>query len=175
MWPFWSVRLYILNKKGWSTTCSQGRNYHWGKWGNCLTKMSVNFFLINDLQRCLMSCVSLYVEFSQVVSSCSNGIIVSLFRMLLYVGVHSASNRMYVPHLVTLCHLRIDRNFCSVHEEITSIRLYTPGDPRIGLRKGVYNLIEVISSWTEQIISINPYKLIHDDNSTRRLENDVYF
>ena len=29
-----------------------------------------------------------------------------------------------------------------------------------GLRKGVYNLIEVISSWTEQIISINPYKLI---------------
>ena len=23
-------------------------------------------------------------------------------------------------------HLRIDRNFCSVHEEITSIRLYTP-------------------------------------------------
>jgi hypothetical protein len=23
----------------------------------------------------------------------------------------------------------IDRNFCSVHEEITSIRLYTPGNP----------------------------------------------
>ena len=30
-------------------------------------------------------------------------------------------------------YLRIDRNFCSVHEEIT-------------LRKGVYNLIEVISN-----------------------------
>ena len=33
-------------------------------------------------------------------------------------------------------YLRIYRNFCSVHEEITSIRLYTPC-------KGVYNLIEV--------------------------------
>jgi hypothetical protein len=40
----------------------------------------------------------------------------------------------------------IDRNFCSVHEEITSIRLYTPGTPRSGLHKGVYNLIEVISN-----------------------------
>ena len=40
--------------------------------------------------------------------------------------------------------LRIDRNFCSIHEEITSFRLYTPGNPRSGLRKGVYNLIEVI-------------------------------
>jgi len=27
-------------------------------------------------------------------------------------------------------YLRIDRNFCSVHEEITSIRLYTPCNPR---------------------------------------------
>jgi hypothetical protein len=35
--------------------------------------------------------------------------------------------------------LRIDRNSCSVHEEITSIRL----------RKGVYNLIEVISRSNE--------------------------
>ena len=43
-------------------------------------------------------------------------------------------------------YLRIDRNFCSVHEEITSIRLYTPCNPRSGLRKGVYNLIEVISN-----------------------------
>jgi len=40
----------------------------------------------------------------------------------------------------------IDRNFCSVHEEVTSIKLYTPGNPRRGLRKGVYNLIEVISN-----------------------------
>jgi hypothetical protein len=36
-------------------------------------------------------------------------------------------------------HLRIDRNFCSVHKEITSIRLYTPCNPRGGLRKCVYN------------------------------------
>ena len=32
--------------------------------------------------------------------------------------------------------LRIDRNFCSVHEELTSIRLC----------KGVYSLIEIISN-----------------------------
>ena len=40
-------------------------------------------------------------------------------------------------------YIRIDRIFCSVHEEITSIRLYTP---RSGLCKGVYNLNEVISN-----------------------------
>ena len=43
-------------------------------------------------------------------------------------------------------YLRIDRNFCSVHEEITSIRLYTPYNLRSSLCKGVYNLIEVISN-----------------------------
>ena len=48
--------------------------------------------------------------------------------------------------------LRIDHIFCSVHEEITSIRLYTP----CKLRKD-WGYFE----WTEQIISINPYKLIH--------------
>ena len=47
---------------------------------------------------------------------------------------------------ITFCHLRIDRNLCSVHEEIISIRLYTPGSPLSGLGKGVYNLIEVISN-----------------------------
>ena len=36
-----------------------------------------------------------YLDFASVVSSCSNRIIVSLFRMLLYVGVHSASNRIH--------------------------------------------------------------------------------
>ena len=45
-----------------------------------------------------------------------------------------------------LLHLRIDCNFCSVHEEITSIRLYIPCNPHSELRKGVYNLIEVISN-----------------------------
>ena len=39
-------------------------------------------------------------------------------------------------------YLRIDRNFFSVYEEITSSRLYTP----CKLRKGVYNLIEAISN-----------------------------
>jgi hypothetical protein len=41
--------------------------------------------------------------------------------------------------MLKFIYLRIDRNFCLVHEEITSIRLYTPC-------KGVYNLIEVISN-----------------------------
>jgi hypothetical protein len=52
-------------------------------------------------------------------------------------------------------YLSIGRNFCSVHEERTSIRLYT-----LWLRKGVYNLIWGYFEWTEQNISINPYKLI---------------
>ena len=56
-------------------------------------------------------------------------------------------------------YLRIDRNFCSVHEEITSMRLYTPcNQPQSGCthrvtryatKRGlhaVYNLIEVISN-----------------------------
>jgi hypothetical protein len=38
--------------------------------------------------------------------------------------------------------LRIDCNFCSVHEEITSIKLYTPCNLHSRLHKGVYNLIE---------------------------------
>ena len=44
--------------------------------------------------------------------------------------------------------LRIDHNFCSVHEEITSVRSYIPCNPRRPSRlcKGVYNLIEVISN-----------------------------
>jgi hypothetical protein len=48
-------------------------------------------------------------------------------------------------HLITK-YLRIDRNICLVHEEITSIRLYTLCILCSGLRKGVYNLIEVISN-----------------------------
>jgi hypothetical protein len=43
-------------------------------------------------------------------------------------------------------YLRIDRKFYSFHEEIISIRLNTPCNPRSVLRKGVYNLIEVNSN-----------------------------
>jgi hypothetical protein len=53
-------------------------------------------------------------------------------------------------------YLRIDRNFCSVHEEITSIRLYTPCNPMQGCVQPDWGYFE----WTEQIISINAYKLI---------------
>ena len=49
--------------------------------------------------------------------------------------------------------LRIDHNFCSVHDEITSIRLYTPLRNLIRPDWGYFE-------WTKQIISINPYKLI---------------
>jgi hypothetical protein len=67
-------------------------------------------------------------------------------------ATYYATDAVYIPIwilvLVAYVHiyLRIDRNFCSVHEEITSIRSYTPCNPRSGLRKGVYNLIEVISN-----------------------------
>ena len=44
--------------------------------------------------------------------------------------------------------LKIDCNYCSVHEEITSIRVCTPCNPRGYFEK------------TEQIILINPYNLI---------------
>jgi hypothetical protein len=60
--------------------------------------------------------------------------------------IHSIINRQ----------LRIDRNFCSVDEEITSIRLYTPCNPRRVLCTTWLRLFRI----TEQIISINPYKLI---------------
>jgi hypothetical protein len=48
--------------------------------------------------------------------------------------------------LIFIKQLRIDRNFCSVHEEIISIRLYTLCNPGSRLCKGVYNMIEVISN-----------------------------
>jgi hypothetical protein len=62
----------------------------------------------------------------------------SKFRYLFTLNTTSVLN--------TACsnYLRIDRNFCSVHEEITSIRLYTLYNLHSGLCKGVYNLIEVI-------------------------------
>ena len=42
------------------------------------------------------------------------------------------TNYWYVCVLTVLTmYLRIDRNFCSVHEEITSIRLYTLGYARV--------------------------------------------
>jgi hypothetical protein len=43
---------------------------------------------------------------------------------------------IYYTYTCTEILLRIDRNFCSLHEEITSIRLYTPCNPRSVLRKG---------------------------------------
>ena len=36
----------------------------------------------------------------------------------------------YLYTMGSRIHLRIDCNFCSVHEEITSIGLYTPGNSR---------------------------------------------
>jgi hypothetical protein len=42
-------------------------------------------------------------------------------------------------------------DFVAVHEEITSIRLYTPCNSRSRLRKGVYHLIEVISNEPSEV------------------------
>ena len=43
---------------------------------------------------------------------------------------------IYYTYTCTEILLKIDRNFCSLHEEITSIRLYTRCNPRSVLRKG---------------------------------------
>ena len=73
-------------------------------------------------------------------------------------------------------YLSIDRNFCLVHEEITSIRLYSPcncgrvaGNP------------SVCTTWlrlfrVNRSISINPYKLIHNSNFfCYDIEKYIYF
>jgi hypothetical protein len=57
---------------------------------------------------------------------------------------------LYLPHI----QLRIDRNFCSVHEEITSIRLYTPYNPRSELRKGVYEHAVISPEWGKDRVVI---------------------
>jgi hypothetical protein len=46
--------------------------------------------------------------------------------------------------------IRIDRNYLFGSFEITSIRLFTPLGNTVRELHGVYNLIEVISSWIEQ-------------------------
>jgi hypothetical protein len=68
-----------------------------------------------------------------------------LFVRFIRNNLHNMFYAVSRIHLIMFL-LRIDRNFCSVHEEITPIRLYTPANPSSGLRKGVYNLIEVISN-----------------------------
>ena len=111
IWPKWGLNLQSTALE--ASTLSippqmqfifkgHDRNYHWGKWGNCLTKKSVNFF---DKWFTKVSCVSFYVDFVQVVSRCSNRITVSLFRMLLYVGLYSASNRIH-PSFSNIISLR---------------------------------------------------------------------
>jgi hypothetical protein len=51
-----------------------------------------------------------------------------------------------------LVYLRIDRNFCSVHEEITSIRLYTPCNPHNGLCKGVYKRMNRTNNFDQSLL-----------------------
>jgi hypothetical protein len=76
-----------------------------------------------------------------------------------YYGTKTVAYKLCIKYFL-FKYLRIDRNFCSVHEEITSIRLYTLCNPHSGLRKGVVQSDWGYFEWTEQIISINPYKLI---------------
>jgi hypothetical protein len=64
----------------------------------------------------------------------------------------------YVKNKIT--HLRIDLNFCSVHEEINSKMWYTLRNPQSGLRKGVYHIFKFISNEPNKKIVINSYKLI---------------
>jgi hypothetical protein len=51
----------------------------------------------------------------------------------LYINIYSRSkfrSELCQVSILNIIYLRIYRYFCSVHEEITSIRLYTPGNPR---------------------------------------------
>ena len=58
-----------------------------------IASLNIPYFFFNEWFT-KVSCVSFYVDFAEVVSCCSNRIIVSLFHMLLYVGLYSASNRI---------------------------------------------------------------------------------
>ena len=69
-----------------------------------------------------------------------------LIKVTLNIYNITSTKYMYIVFFKNNEYLMIVRNFCLVHEEITSTRLYTPCNPRNGLRKGVYNLIEVISN-----------------------------
>jgi hypothetical protein len=134
----------------------QGRNYHWDNWGNSLTKNSVFFFLINDLQRCLVYPFVL-ILLKWYISRCSNRRIVScLFRMLLYVGVHSASNRIH-PSFSYIMSLRdvvihIDDTSCTkmdIWMKVGSCRKRKAGQSELGLCK-LYVVIfhtQISTSW----------------------------
>jgi hypothetical protein len=79
----------------------------------------------------------------------------------------SQKDRSLMYHL----YLRIDCNFCSVHEEITSIRLYIPRNVTQWCVQPDWGYFE----WTEQIISINPYKLIQTFFVMILREKYIYF
>ena len=55
-------------------------------------------------------------------------------------SVHVADSMPFLRAILLL--LRIDRNFCPVHEEITSITLHTPCNPRTQIAINRYKLIQ---------------------------------
>ena len=105
-------------------------------------KIPYFFFLINDLQSCLVYPFVL-ILLKWYISRCSNRRIVScLFRMLLYVGVHSASNRIH-PSFSYIMSLRdvvihIDDTSCTkmdIWMKVGSCRKRKAGQSELGLCK----------------------------------------
>ena len=91
----------------------------------------------------------MYRDLQKVFGHC-NDFVFLLFFFLPYISYRTTFFQNIIPSVnscsILMKYLRIDRNFYSVHEEIASIRLYTQCSLRSGLRKGVFNLIEVISN-----------------------------
>ena len=78
----------------------------------------------------MASCQGSYFQPTNPVQACKS------------LGIKTEYMPIAVIQLVLHVYLMIDRNFCSVHAEVTSIRLYTPCNQRSRL----HNLIEVISN-----------------------------
>jgi hypothetical protein len=113
---FCETRALVHSILGWPV---KGRSYHWDKWGNCLTENSVNFFLINDFQRCLvypfmLICLSNIKLFQSYNSQ--------PFRMLLYVGVHEMETGSYrkVKQTVRIRFVWVEVDVVICHAQIST-------------------------------------------------------
>ena len=121
--------IYILSKKyqtKWSITCDLCKR-HWN--------IDIHTCLLDSTFLCpsLPSGNSCYVA-----KKIEKYLSINLEVLLLYIEIIlKIILNVCIPILI-MCHgwkfhkcLRIDRNLCSVHEEITSIRLYTTGCARV--------------------------------------------